>query len=197
MVNNKSRITIAAIATLLTFLSVAYVSSCTKPGANKYSCEGVVCLNGGICDSGWCVCPTGYEGANCSIASVAKYIGTWKAMQVIVGTDSTRYLHDTSRFIVFLKNTATPTTFFIDNFNGDPYYGNVICTLDTGINSNLFTIDTLSGFDMIYGHYQLQWGNGSISSNDSTITATFCVRFANGSVNWEVDTVSLILTPYN
>ena len=195
MVNKKSSIIIAAIASLLTLLSVAYVSSCNKPGANKYSCDGVVCLNGGFCDSARCICPQGYEGANCSIPSVAKYVGTWNAMQIITGSDSTKYISDTTYYTAFLKNTATPTTFFIDNFNGNPYFNEVVCVIDSGATNN-FVIDTVSGSNMYFGHYFIQQGSGSISTSDSMITATFSVRFINKTTNWQIDTVNIIFTPH-
>ena len=202
MVNNKRSLIIAAIASLLTFLSVAYVSSCSKPGANKYSCEGVVCQNGGYCDSAMCRCPVGYEGANCSIPVVAKYIGTWDATQVVTGTDSIHYLNDTIHYVAFLKKTATPTTFFIDNFTGNPYYNESICVVDTvnkvtGWNSSDFVVDTISGANMIYAHYMLQWGYGDISSDDSTINVAFSVKYINKTVNWETDTVYIKMTPHH
>jgi hypothetical protein len=201
MVIKKGSRNIAAIATLLTLLSVVYASSCSKSSFNKYSCSGVVCLNGGYCDSGLCVCPVGFEGANCSIPYTAKYLGTWDVRQVIIGTDSVKYLHDTAYYQAFLKATATPTTFFFDNFAGDPYYNQVVCIIDTIIkgassdNTNNFVIDTTSGYSMRYGHYMLQWGYGSI--NDTTINATYSVRFTNNTSNYEHDTVSITLTPHH
>ena len=34
-------------------------------GSSSLSCTGVVCQNGGGCNNGVCVCPTGYTGTNC------------------------------------------------------------------------------------------------------------------------------------
>lgn len=59
---------------LMIFCAVVTISlsSCkTDP------CEDIVCLNGGICDSGDCVCEPGFEGDNCEteqrLAFVADY----------------------------------------------------------------------------------------------------------------------------
>ncbi len=202
MVNKKSRVIIAAIATLLTFVSIAYISSCSKPGAIKHTCVDVVCQNGGYCDSGVCVCPAGFSGPNCSVASVAKYIGTWDATQVVIGSDSTNHINDTTTYIALLKNTATPTTFFIYNFAGNPDYNEIVCSIDT-INAALntstydFIIDTMSIAGTLNCHFDILWGHGNISQNDSVITAIYAVQLINGTTNRETDTVSLILTPHH
>ncbi len=61
----------AAIA--LTSLTVV-ITSCTKD-----ECEDVVCLNNGTCDSGVCLCPTGYQGTTCENQSIDKYLKIWNA----------------------------------------------------------------------------------------------------------------------
>ena len=54
----------------ITFLSIAIlslfsISNCTKTIQDDL-CQGIICENGGDCVNGDCVCPEGYEGADCS-----------------------------------------------------------------------------------------------------------------------------------
>lgn len=62
------------LASLLTFglFSAVVYTSCTKD-----PCNNVQCANGGSCSSGNCVCPTGFDGADCeSLAFLGKWNGT-------------------------------------------------------------------------------------------------------------------------
>lgn len=199
MVRKNSNIVIAAIIALFCFLTVTYVS-CDKTGG-LVRCEGVICENGGFCqmdvtsNKPKCVCPTGYEGANCATLSVAKYFGTWDARQVINGSDSTTFQHDTSYYVVTLQKTATPTTFFITNFSDKRYYNTVVCTLDS-MDSRSFTIDTISAYHMLFDHYRIIWGHGYMTSNDTLITADFWLRHLSPTSNWINDSVSIRLHPH-
>ncbi len=44
-------------------MAVLFASSCSNP------CEDVICLNGGVCDDGTCICPEGFTGDNCQLAA--------------------------------------------------------------------------------------------------------------------------------
>jgi len=199
MVSKKSSLLIAAIATLFCIISVAWFS-CNKSGG-LVRCEGVICENGGYCNYDTatkkpsCICPTGYEGANCATSSIGKYLGTWTMRQIITGSDSASYIGDTSYYTVFLVKTATPTTFFINNFANNPYYNQIICTLDS-TNSFNFIIDTLSSSSMLFTSFKITYGSGAISVNDSVITGVFGFRGLTATTNWILDTVSIRLTPY-
>jgi len=199
MIGKKSGNILAAVVTLMSFLTIAYLS-CTKPGANLNTCEGVICENTGYChidtvtNKARCFCPTGYEGNNCAVVSTAKYIGTWDATQIIIGSDSVGFVGDTSYYTLFFANSSTPTTFFIDNFANNPYY-NILCTLDSG-NSYSFTMDTASAYHMLFNNYKLLYGSGSISSNSSIIVATFASRHLSTTTNWINDTMLLTMKPH-
>ena len=48
---------------LLVLLILFFNSSCNNDPIDP--CEGITCLNGGVCDDGTCHCPDGYYGTNC------------------------------------------------------------------------------------------------------------------------------------
>tara|TARA_B110000444_G_scaffold98296_1_gene93253 strand:- start:3012 stop:3527 length:516 start_codon:yes stop_codon:yes gene_type:complete len=52
-------------------LTVLLLYSCADP------CEGVSCLNGGLCIEGSCLCPDYYEGKNCELEEREKYFATY------------------------------------------------------------------------------------------------------------------------
>jgi len=43
------------------------MGSCKKETQQQDPCDGIICLNGGICVNGVCVCDTGYSGTQCEI----------------------------------------------------------------------------------------------------------------------------------
>lgn len=67
-----------SLLTILTFFSVASIvlySACTKD-----PCSTLTCKNGGSCASGLCHCASGYEGSDCSVRSISRYLGTYKGI---------------------------------------------------------------------------------------------------------------------
>lgn len=200
MVKRKSSLFIAAILSLVSFITITWLS-CSKGDGSLQRCEGVICENGGYCHMDTvtkkpkCICPTGYEGANCATGSISKYIGTWDMTQIITGSDTSGFINDTSKFEVFVKRTATPTTFFIDNFADNKYYNEIVCTLDSA-NSFVFSIDTLSAYHMLFDNYKLTFGYGYITYNDSAIVGTFGVRHLTATSNWVNDTVQIRMYPH-
>jgi len=180
---------------LLLFFCVFYMS-CSKSGKPS-SCSGVICENGGYCNKGKCVCPLGYESANCGTASVAKFINTWDVTQTIIGSNRIVPSQDSS-YILFIEQSATPTTFFINNFYGNPYYNNVICILDT-LNTSYFRFDTNDsdeGFHMINDGFYITGGKGyiTLTATDTFIIDTF---YDYHKATGEIDTVAMRLTPYH
>jgi hypothetical protein len=203
MVRKKSSLIIAAIVTIFSFITVAYIS-CSKSGNNWNTCDNVVCQNGGYCyvDTNnhnrvaVCVCPTGYEGSNCATASVNKFLNTWDMTQTDIGSDSAGSIGLVYKYTVSLQPTATPTTFFINNLSNDPYYYNIICTLDSTQSNNQvnqFYMDTISAFHMVYDHYRILYGGGTINNNYDTISGTFATRHLSPTTNWINDTFTITL----
>lgn len=190
MVSKKNGLVITVLGILSLFVSVIYISSCTRtPGEFPYSCSGVVCKNGGKCDSGKCVCPVGFEGTNCATGTVDKFIGYWKVTQTVLGSDSANLVNTQTTYTMRLMRTATNTTFFLYNFNDNPTYSSLICRLDS-INKSDFGMDTTSATNMIYDQFRVRNGYGFMYNNDSISMKVF-VRRLNSTVNWQNDTMAL------
>ena len=195
MLTRRGSIIIAAFSARFCLLSVAYVS-CTKVGSSP-ACNGVVCLNGGYCKGGFCKCPSGFEGANCGTSTAARFFGTWNVHQTVIGSDSSKKIGQDSVYTVFLKKTATPTTFFMDNFLGNPSYNDLLCTLDT-TNARNFSLDTMRDFNMWYEHVTIKTGSyGYLKDNDTVIDANIIIKFVNTTHNYQVDTLHMIMTPHH
>lgn len=195
MLTRKGSLFIAAFVAIFSLLSVVYVS-CTKVG-DAPACNGVTCLNSGYCKMGHCVCPLGYEGANCGTASAARYFGTWDVRQTIIGSDSAYLIGQDSLYTVFIKKTSTPTTFFIDNFMGNASYNDLLCIVDT-INVRNFRLDSLRDFNMWYEHVYIKNGSmGVLQSNDTLIDMHVNIRRLSPTSNWRNDTLHMILTPHH
>lgn len=191
MLKRRSWTILTALSSILCFLSVAYFS-CTKPGSSP-SCNGVVCKNSGYCNRGHCVCPSGFEGSDCGTASVNKFIGTWDVTQITTASDVPSEIGKDSTYTVFLKNTSTPTTFFIDNFLGNPRYNSILCTLDS-VNTNNFIVDTARDINMISEFvYIRSVSSGNYNASNQRIYATLVIRHLTATHNWQLDTYSLTL----
>src|SRR4051812_22614596 len=112
-IKNGGKLIGAALASIC-FATIVWIS-CTKVGSNPSTCNGFKCYNGSFCHVDTftkkpkCICPSGFEGPNCSVAQVDKYVGTWKMMQIIVGSDSVGFVKDTSYYTVNLTKSVTPT----------------------------------------------------------------------------------------
>jgi len=198
MVSKKSSFVIAAIVTIFSIIIVVY-PSCKKQDNSPNVCENIVCQNNGYCHVDTthgnhfvCVCPTGYEGAYCATVSVAKYIGLWTMTQTVIGSDSANFIGVSYKYTAYLAQTATPTTFFINNFSNVPDYNDIVCTLDSSA-SNHFFMDTISAYHMLYDHYKLLYGSGTISNNGNSISDTFATRHLSPTTNWIDDTFAVTL----
>ncbi len=64
---SATRFAISLFVAISAFCTVLY-TSCKKKEMNP--CDNINCLNGGACNAGKCVCPTGFEGVYCQTAVV-------------------------------------------------------------------------------------------------------------------------------
>ncbi len=87
---------ITALLAILSFGTVIYTS------CRKDRCKNLNCQNGGTCQDGFCICPTGYTGTYCQNANVSNISlrnQTFTAVKVTV--DGTTYTVDSGDAIVF------------------------------------------------------------------------------------------------
>jgi hypothetical protein len=94
---------ISALATFSAFISIAYLS------CNRDKCKTIVCANGGVCNSGGCICPAGYEGSNCETVSRDKFRGIWHVFEKGSITQPAQYS-------VTIKSGTNVTDVVIENF---------------------------------------------------------------------------------
>ena len=182
---------------LMSLVSISYFS-CEKTGNAAY-CDGVVCENGGYCLKGQCLCPTGYEDSACSSTTVSKYIGTWRVQQTIIGSDTAKLIGTDSIYYIDIKQSATSTAFFINNFLNNNEYNQVVCTINN-TNSYTFYIDTTTNAAMRFASIHFWGGTGKITlgyftTGDrhpilDTIVGGFVFKFINPRFNWQVDTMA-------
>ena len=201
-------VTVIVVATIYALFAV--YMSCSKPGGAPL-CRNVVCNNGGYCDKGNCSCAFGYEGLHCDSAFAMKFAGAWDTWQTTIGSDSVREKGTEISYISYLKLTATPTTFFINNFMGNASYNQLVCVIDSA-NTTHFVLDSTRGHGMIYDNvFVMPDSKGMIYLTDPNkyhlsnivqlpylrIQAQFIVRKLTTTHNWRTDTLSLIMTPHH
>jgi hypothetical protein len=97
-------ILVSALATFSVFTSITYIS------CNRDKCKSVVCGHGGVCNSGACVCPSGYEGSNCETETREKFLGTWRVFEKGTRTPANQYA------ITIEKSSPQLTDVVITNF---------------------------------------------------------------------------------
>lgn len=110
------------------FIILFSMSSCKRD-----PCRSTRCLNGGICNSGTCDCPSGYEGSDCGTESTQKFIGNYSVTDQISFTASINNPDD--RDSVFSKTYSVSiakgndfgslTIHNADNNNGNYVYATV------------------------------------------------------------------------
>jgi hypothetical protein len=59
------------------FLAIIVITAVSYSACNKNQCASLVCQNQGVCNSGSCVCPVGFEGSYCQTLSRDKFIFTY------------------------------------------------------------------------------------------------------------------------
>ena len=97
--------------------------------ATKDKCNNVVCLNNGSCNSGNCVCLTGFQGPRCDSLSRDKFISVYH------GGDSCDYVLDSpgvyrqyANSIRLTANIIKPLELVMTNFLDNPL-DSAVCTM--------------------------------------------------------------------
>ena len=98
------KVVIPALIIVSAFISITYMSSC-----NRDKCKTIVCANGGVCNSGACTCPSGYEGSNCETVSREKFLGNWTVFEKGSVTEAAHY-------VISIQPSTQITDVVIQNF---------------------------------------------------------------------------------
>jgi hypothetical protein len=96
-------IILSSLATISAFTAVVYTS------CNRDKCKTITCANGGVCNNGACICPSGYEGTNCEKVSREKFLGNWTVFEKGSATLAAQYP-------VSIEPTTEITDVVIKNF---------------------------------------------------------------------------------
>lgn len=129
---------------------VVFLNACSSD-----NCKNVNCQNGGTCNDGTCACATGYEGTDCSVLSIQKFLGSWAASDVC----------NTGNYSYTVTVTASPTItiVLINNFGNFGVDKNVNATVE---GSSLIVPQQVVGGITFSG-------NGAISADGRTVTLTY------------------------
>lgn len=65
--------TLFAALSFVTIASTVLFTSCVQDPCNELNCQ-----NGASCSDGHCICPEGYEGAECDLLTTSKFVGKYE-----------------------------------------------------------------------------------------------------------------------
>ena len=136
------------------FCSTIY-QSCIKDGCGKILC------NAGVCVSGKCACPTGYEGNNCELLWSDKFAGTWHNAEQLQDSSGV----SSSNYDLTVRGNETPGTLLIDNMEGA--YDSVVCRIT---NRYSFQLPAQSGPD---SSFRISSGSGVMDSVTGNVTVSY------------------------
>jgi hypothetical protein len=87
----------------------------TYTACKEDKCKAIVCANGSVCKDGACICPSGYEGAQCETVNRERFLGNWSVVE-----DGT--ISASVNYNVTVKAGSAITEITIQNFRN--YYTN-------------------------------------------------------------------------
>lgn len=154
---------IFSTASIVLFAFVAVLFSSCKKKDIKYNdttlvrpCENVVCLNGGSCLDGLCVCPIGYEGVKCEKRWTDKFLGTFIASDECY-TGSTGFYD-----VMVNADPAIAEKMYFSNLGTTCNMNNIIALVNPEKTSFIFPLQNTCGNIYISGY-------GNISTNGNYI----------------------------
>ena len=157
MKNSKSILTIFLLIFMALGTAVT-LNSCKDDDP----CDGVECLNGGVCNDGNCNCATGFEGTNCGTAMADKFVGTWKYNETCGGFTIVDFT------VTISKNGANKIQ--MSGFGGYECNGSNILVNAT-VSGREITIDPNQSF--CSGTLTINSGTGSINESLNAINVTY------------------------
>jgi len=175
---NKARI---VSITIIVVLFTTIYCSCKKDGGNS-KCQNVVCKNGGKCDTGVCICPSGYSGINCETGFVitSNDINTQGNVNSTNSCLSASIRHDTIFISTYqcsggIKPPFTLSICFDTNTHtmnaGYSYYGGISKAYFTQVGSVTIKSDTVNFIKTAYYTMDVYYSPGGYIAYTS-ITGT-------------------------
>jgi hypothetical protein len=142
-------------------LIIAFIIfSVSLQSCNFDSCHDVVCSNGGVCLDGKCMCPSGYEGTDCDVASSFKFPGYW------IASDSSLYNFSAFYLARITISSSSPTTILLSNLRG--WGSNLIFSFFA--NGQNISLDPASQVQSIH---TLTSANGILSADGKSLSITY------------------------
>ena len=108
---------------MIALVTVMFFNSCDED-----ACKDVVCVNGD-CVSGVCACDLGYEGTDCDIKSVTKFVGSYSVVDLC---DTLVYNYNS----IIAASSTTVNGLIITNFGG---FGSTLTATAT-VDENTITL---------------------------------------------------------
>lgn len=110
---------------LTAFVTFAIFSAIFYSACNKNKCHNVLCQNNGVCNSGNCVCPVGFEGNLCQTLTRNKFLFTYNGYD-LCGDNNLRTQYSVHFLAVLHDSTEMVITNFLNNV-----YDSAICTIQS------------------------------------------------------------------
>lgn len=136
-------------------LAVGAFATITYTSCNTDACDDIDCMNGGLCISGTCSCPTGYEGETCQTLSRDKFVGVYSGNETCtIGSDS---------YAITLSASSDDLKINYTNLYNQSY--SAVCTI-TGQNTFSFAGTASGGVSF----------DGTSTLNANTITVNYTIN---------------------
>ncbi|MEO6831044.1 MAG: calcium-binding EGF-like domain-containing protein [Chitinophagaceae bacterium] len=107
--NARLRSILLTATIVTTGFAAVFISSCAED-----KCKALVCANGGVCNQGACICPSGYEGPQCETDNRTRFLNGTKSSWNVQedGSESPE-----TQYPISIVNGDGPTQILIKNFN--------------------------------------------------------------------------------
>lgn len=190
MIENMKKYRLQLSTAIFTILTFVY-TGCGKDKPYTYvdECAGVECLNGGTCLDGTCQCPNGFEGDNCEVKWLAKYIGQWDVTEEVqVSTDPNRVGNEITYRVAISADNGKNTQFVINGLRGEAAYKSVPCLV--GFNSSNEPVGSTSF--IFKENYAVPGTNAIITSGDGVVNSIGTIMSGKYEITFPADSNTII-----